>query len=268
MFQCVLKSLLFAGDASRCAYNVCVVTPVSSIELAIEYQWKACMQCPAFGCSALMSKTLIEHLTSATVKRSEKFKNLKFYFFWNLQIFETFVRMSTNHIELMEEVTRRRLRGLGTDTDLTDEELKMVGRLPRDPEGYIQCPRCAEFAVTPARFGRLRCRACLLPLCRDCESEHDRNVRCDGTPRYGSLAMALSSKKSHAVSGGHGRRGNPFRGLLVCFESFFKKWRNFVWLVVLRRNTFTICARIPTLYDRAQIAWWSLKRMADVRWIV
>lgn len=124
------------------------------------------LRCPGLSCETLLSKQLVQRLVAAP-------------------LFADFLRAANARQELLQQL-RRSADAASTAAPrvVVTDDGREFDLLPRDDStGHLLCPRCSEFAVTTARFGRMRCRACLLPLCSVCHAPHRKGDKCGNSAR-------------------------------------------------------------------------------------
>ena len=151
-----------SGDALRALHRVVEVRQDAANEFALARAWVPSLRCPGHQCAALLLRPLLERVAAPDVlARVLRFAEL---------------RRAALHDE----------QAAADDDDpaertvlATDSARYGNGKLRVDKQsGLKQCPRCSAFAVGPAPRKRLRCRACLLPLCPQCEYPHPPSFIC------------------------------------------------------------------------------------------
>jgi len=145
-----------SGDVTRVLHQIACVKPLSRGKgIAISYEWRTSLPCAGFECTCLIQESVLKlALDEASMAKLQKVATIRRA---QLAAIEATIAERSNELLL---------------NDKTD-------RLPRDARGAMQCPRCETYNVYAARRGRLRCMACLLPLCATCEGIHVRSETCE-----------------------------------------------------------------------------------------
>jgi len=146
-------------DVTKVVHKVCIVEQIeNSFAPAIEisYEWRPSLQCPGFQCLNLISEKLIE---SILIDKS---------------IWRRFQRFANARIDMMIAIANKEAENSPKTANGTSMAINEFG--------IRQCRRCETFAVLPGRRGRLRCKACLIPFCGQCEQSHTIAEGCVDDP--------------------------------------------------------------------------------------
>jgi hypothetical protein len=146
-----------SADVTRVLHQVACVKPLPGGKgIAISYEWRTSLPCAGFECTCLIQESILKlALDEAGLTKLQRVADIR--------------RVQLDAIAA--SIAERELLAL--------QSTRSSDRLARDARGVGLCPSCSTFSVYPARRGRLRCMACLQPLCGLCEGIHNRSESCE-----------------------------------------------------------------------------------------